>query len=349
MRLTIYTATLLLLLTGCIKQTTVAIRNPTPQLVVEGLLLTDTTPCTVTLSYSGVFNSSGYQQPAFINDATVYVKKTGGDSVQLYNVGNGQYMSASSIYAKPGESYYLGITLADGKQYASVPEKIVPVPKDFSIDSFGVSQPYNLESLYGAAVLIKTQDPAGEKNFYRWISTDYVSRKATGVPCGINIPPCYQYCYQYYHDDNLYILSDANINGSQIRYQPALISPYYYYGRHFMVVKQLSLTAAAYQFWLLYQEQSTRTGGILDPLPAPIQGNIYNVNNPTELALGYFGASDAASIKFVLAPLFLNAYYTLAGAPNYIGEGACYLIYPNASNDPPPGWENAPEYIVNVY
>jgi hypothetical protein len=318
-------------------------------LVVEGLLLTDTTPCKVTLSYSGIFNSAGAQAQNYVDDATVFVKDNTGDSTKLTNIGNGDYVSTSNINAKPGGSYSVSITLSNGKKYASIPETIAPVPQNFSLDSVGEVMSGTVDGLYAADIEIKTQDPANQKNFYRWISTDFVSRKSTGISCGINSPPCFQYCFQYYQDNSVYILSDANINGKEIRYQTALISPYYYYGNHYIQLKQLSLTAQAYQFWLLYQQQTTRTGSILDPLPSPLQGNIYNINDSTELALGYFEASDVASIQFILSPIFINAYYTLAGGQDYIATGACYLVYPDATTYAPPGWGSAPQYIINVY
>lgn len=332
---------------SCIKTANLDYRKPVPALVVDGTLLTDSTPCTITLSYSGLFNSSGAQQQNFIDDATVYVKDDLGDSSKLYPIGSGQYQSAGSINAVAGRSYSLSIVLSNGKRYASVPEKIAPVTKSLQLDSIGSTASYAYDDLYGAQIKIRTQDPADQVNYYRWTSVDWLSREATGIPCGAN--PCFVYCYQFYHDPGIYILPDKFVNGSEIRYQLALTSPYFTVGRHYIEIKQLSLTQRAFQFWDLYQQQQTRTGGILDPLPSPIQGNIYNVDDPTELALGYFEASDVASLKLIFAPIYINSYFTFRNRANHIETGACYLIYPNALNDPPPGWEGAPEYITNVY
>jgi len=333
--------------TSCIKTATLDYRKPVPALVVDGVLLTDTTPCTITLSYSGLFNSEGAQQQNFIDDAVVYLKDDAGDSSKLYAIGSGQYQSAGNVNAVVGRSYSLSIALSNGKRYASVPEKITPVSKNFELDSISSTTSYAWDDLYGGQMKIRTKDPADQVNYYRWISTDWLSREATGIPCGAN--PCFVYCYQYYHDPTIYVLPDKFVNGQEIRYETALTSPYFTVGKHYIELKQLSLTQNAYQFWNLYQQQTTRTGGILDPLPSPIQGNIYNVNDSKELALGYFEASDVTSIKFVFAPLFVNTYFTFRNRPNHIAVGACYLVYPNALNDPPPGWEGAPEYIVNVY
>lgn len=338
-----------LFITGCIKQATLNYRKPTPSLVVEGLLLTDSTPCKVTLSYSGLFNSAGAQQQNFINDAVVFVKDDTGDSVQLQLQGSGVYVSTGNYAGQVGHSYSLSITLSNGKRYASIPEKIQPVQKALAMDSVTNSTPPGLPGLYGGLIHITTQDPADEKNYYRWISIDYVSR-VTISSCGFNQPPCYYYCFQPYNDPEIYVLSDDLINGGKITYQPALLTPYYYYGKHYINIKQLSLTKQAYEFWRLYQEQTTRTGSILDPLPAPIQGNIYSTTDSTELALGYFEASDVGSFKFVFAPVFIDTYLTFVNTYLYISyDGICQDVYPNAIKDPPPGWENAPQYIVKVY
>ena len=336
--------------TSCIKEAKLDYRQPKPTLVVEGLLLTDSTPCKVTLSYSGLFNENGAQIQDYIDDAVVYlIDSDKGDSIELVHQQQGTYVAEENVFAKAGESYHISILLANGERYASLPEKITPVPTTFEIDSIATATPPGLPDLFGADVQIRTQDPAGETNYYRWITTDYIPRKATGVPCGFNTPPCFQYCYQYFEDHTIYTLSDANINGNEIRGKTVLISPYYYYGFHFIEIKQLSLTRGAFEFWRLYQEQTTRTGTIFDPLPSPLQGNIYNVDDPAKLALGYFEASDVSSKKIVLAPIFINAYYTLQYYKRYEEQGACYEILPNAQTDAPAGWENVSKKIYNVY
>lgn len=333
---------------ACIKEVTPDIRITKKQLVVEGLLMTDSTPCKVILSYSGTFNYRGSQTQDFINDAVIYLKNTDGASTKLTNQGNGVYIQTENDFiAETGKSYYINITLSDGEEYASVPETIVPVPKNFEIDSIVDSQPFRLTDLHGANVKIKLNDPANEKNYYRWVTTDYIPRKATGCCC---FPvPCFQYCFQYYEDFYPNILSDVNINGNEIRGQSVVVSPYYWYGNHYLNIKQLSLTPEAYQFWKLYEEQTTRTGTILDPLPAPIRGNIYNTKDTSSYALGYFEASDCYSKKIILQPLIINAYIILMNVEHYIGVGACYVIYPNATTDGPEGWETAPKLIYNVY
>ncbi len=336
---------------GCVKQVKLDYRTPEKTLVVEGLLLTDSTPCKVSLSYSGLFNENGGQLKNPITDARVILFDNMNDSLQLTGDNAGNYTDVNNEFrASTGHSYFIKIYLLDGSVYASIPEKIAPATQNFELDTIGVNDAPGLPELYGADVKINIQDPADQTNYYRWTTIDYLPRKATGIPCGFG-PPCNQYCYQLFNDSTVRVLSDKNVNGSLIKDESVLISPYYYYGKHFIEIKQLSLTREAYQFWQLYQQQTTRTGTIEDPLPSALNGNIYNINDTTQLALGYFEASDVYSKKYTLAPQFVNAYYTLAYVAKYIypDQGSCWDVYPNAFEDAPTAWQNITPIIYNVY
>lgn len=341
---------LITFLFGCIKQAKLNYRTPEKTLVVEGLLLTDSTPCKVSLSYSGLFNERGGQLKDPITNAIVFLFDDADDSLQLTSDGAGNYTDVHQVFHASAEhSYFIKILLADGKKYASIPEKITPVVQNFELDTVGVTDAPGLPELYGANVEINIQDPPNETNYYRWISIDYLPRKGLGLPC--NGGPCCAYCYQLFNDSAVRVLSDKNLNGTLIRDESVLISPYYDYGKHYIELKQLSLTREAYLFWQLYQQQTTRTGSIEDPLPSELNGNIYNVNDTTQLALGYFEASDVYSRKYVLAPLFTYSYYTLAYAAKYISpeRRCCEDVYPNAIKYAPDAWQNITPIIYRVY
>ena len=339
----------ILLLAACVKETKPPIRATKPILVVEGLLLTDTTPCKVSLSYSGAFNSYGYLESNTITDAQVFLKNDTHDSILLTNNGNGDYTDeARQMTAAVGHSYSLSIYLSNGERYASRPEKVLPVSKDFDIDSVGIAFPFNIE-LHGANVLIRTQDPPDETNYYRWLTTGYIPRKSLGIPCG-STTNCRMFCYQYFEDHYINILSDQKVNGSEIRFQRASTTPFYWHGKHYLTIKQLSLSRQAYQFWQSYKEQTERSGSILDPLPASIAGNIYNANDSSELALGYFEASDVISKKIVVVPVFMYNYVVETPAlPFGNVPGPCDEVYPNAMERAPKGWQDAPEFWKTIY
>ena len=56
------------------------------------------------------------------------------------------------------------------------------------------------------------------------------------------------------------------------------------------------------QFLKKYQEQQSRTGSLFDPVPAPLEGNVYNEANPSQLALGYFSAAGVYRKRYVFDP-----------------------------------------------
>ena len=86
-------------------------------------------------------------------------------------------------------------------------------------------------------------------------------------------------------------------------------------------------------------EQTSRTGSIFDPLPASPEGNIYNINQPNELALGCFGASAVSYKRIVIVPMYLKEHLLQSIAGIFIEEGDCSILYPNAVYDlsDPPG------------
>jgi hypothetical protein len=134
MRLSFVLVTSIILI-GCIKQVKLDYRQVEPSLVVQGLLLTDSTPCKIILSYSGLFNENGAQVQNFIDDATVYLKDDdSNDSTQLTLVQSGTYVSTDGVIASAGKSYSISILLSNGERYASLPEKVVAVPENFQID-----------------------------------------------------------------------------------------------------------------------------------------------------------------------------------------------------------------------
>jgi hypothetical protein len=59
-------------------------------------------------------------------------------------------------------------------------------------------------------------------------------------------------------------------------------------------LSQYSLTKKAYDFWNLVHEQ-TQSGDNYSNSSVPLIGNVYNVDNPDDYALGYFQVSALAT------------------------------------------------------
>ncbi|MES1214744.1 MAG: DUF4249 family protein, partial [Bacteroidota bacterium] len=158
-------------------------------------------------------------------------------------------------------------------------------------------------------------------------------------------------------DDKIRILSDNSLNGNEIRNLEIGSSYIYTFGNDFIDIGQVSLTREAYQFWERYNDQTTRTGSILDPLPASIKGNVFNEADPDDFALGYFSASSVTHKRAEIIPYSLTQYWLDLSAVQFIPPGgvACFDYFPDALSyppqparqyPPPEGWENAEQIAV---
>jgi len=341
---------ILFFLFSCIRRVDPPIRTVAPILVVEGWITTDPAPYQIKLSYSGQYTAAfQLTDKQFITDADVRIEDDLGHSTSCTWVSEGNYQTTDSGFVGlVGRSYRLIIQLSNGKTYSSSPEKIEPVPP---IDSVSVlyDSTYITDIRPTQLVLsVHTHDPGGIQNYYRWTASGYIPRRSSGAPCSLGSPPCgmecscYAFCVQYLSNDQINIFADQFTDGNEI-VQPVFYSPIYWMGVHFIQVNQYSISRTAYEFWQTFLEQTNRTGSILDPLPASLTGNIYNIADSGDRALGYFSASMVASKKVKITPEFLQEYYLRSIAGAYIKQGDCQYVFPNALNDDesPPGWETA--------
>lgn len=344
---------------SCIKQVDVPLRNEDPILVVEGNITTDTVPYTVKLTYSGPLTLATEIPENYLEEnAVVNISDDQGNTTSLaYTGSQGIYQTTDPAYiGQAGRSYHVTIVLPGGKKFISKPEKIPP-PVSISNVSVEFKSDFDFTHPSYLAVYADIDDPIGEENYYKWNFYSYIMRQTHGIPCGFGCI-MYEYCFQRITDNKTRIYSDQAINGNKISHQLMGYSYIYAFGKHYVDVSQLSLTREAYQFWQRYNEQQTRTGSILDPLPASIKGNVYNESNADEFALGYFSASSLTRNRIVLVPFGITRYLLDISAVSFIPDKsiACFDYYPNTLSyppppadqyPPPPGWENAERKEIN--
>jgi hypothetical protein len=344
----------LLLTCSCVRNVGVPIRTVPPILVVEGWITTDPPPYTINLSYSGNFGNT-YQAGTdsdkyFITDARVTLEDDLGDSTSCIQSLNGTYLSTDSNFiGTVGRTYTLKVYLSNGKTFLSKPEKMIPVPP---IDSLSIFYDSSYTSGPPQFIIsVNAKDPPGVPNYYRWTAIGYVPRKSVGgyccsfcnpPPCGLFNCTCGAFCSQLLGDNDIHVLSDEFIDGREIKL-PMFYSPIYWTGIHYVQIKQYSISQTAYVFWEQYLAQTDRTGSILDPLPAPLTGNIYNQADSNDIALGLFSASAVFTRKIIIIPYFLSLEYLEGIISPYIEDGDCHADYPNSLDDDevPPGWDDA--------
>lgn len=284
-----------LLLTSCLDEVQVPLRPTEAQLVVDGQITNESGPYSVRLSFTGAFTSSArfLEVKQAVNGARVVIADDRGDSTvlrQMYLLQPGLYQTADSTFrGRVGRSYTLRVTLPDGRRYVSTPERLGAVPAIEQVTyTFVEGDRYQRPD--GYEIQADTQDPVGEPNYYRWTAYGYNGRN------------CGQTGWTYFDTKSIIIRSDQFTDGNPIRGVPILFSPMWTRISQFIEVQQYSLTRPAFQYYRLYREQQERTGTIFDPLPAPIEGNVFSVADSSVRALGYFSASAVSRRRLKIVP-----------------------------------------------
>jgi hypothetical protein len=324
---------------SCVDEVQLPSRSVASRLVVEGLITNEKPPYAVKLTYTGVYNSLIFDQTEIpVHGATVTISEIGGASVTLDQdpVTPAFYWTKDSTFqGKVGKSYQLRVQLPDGYMYVSEPEllKYVP-PIDQLYAEFRGRPDTDFFNPDHYDVLLDTKDPPEPGNYYRWSGFGYIPRISTGEPVGMSV--CCKWCWIPAYGSVTDVLSDVLVNGNKISRKPVFSSPIYYVGRHYIEISQYSLTKAAYQFWIKFEEQRKRSGSLFDPLPATVEGNLHREDDPTVRALGYFGSSAVNRQKLVIPGDTLNLARLEIKYDNvFIKEGNCQRVYSQGQLSPP--------------
>lgn len=262
-------------------------------LVVDGFFNTSNSMSTIRLSRT--FNLSKGDTLTPETNARVVVERERG----------GQYLFTEQVvgvYTYPPEfigqqeNFRLRITTQDGKEYLSdyTTAKIPP-----PIDSIGYEVVRNGEAIQ---INVNGQDSSGNTRFYRWemeetweytaalisqydriINTCWKTNKPKKITVGSTIK---------LKDD---ILSNVGIATFPVSSNRFLI-------KYRVLVRQYALTKEAYEYWMSLEKTTESTGGIFDPFPSLVNGNIRCQTDPQESVFGFFSAGSAVEKSVTIRP-----------------------------------------------
>ncbi len=268
-----------------------------PTLVVEGQITDAPGPYTVRLTRTADYSYRALN--LLETGAVVSIRDDAGNAETLIEQTGGVYVTrANGIRGVAGRSYKLTIQTKDGLKYESEPERLTAAPPILKLYTEYRNDPVPGTDTrkQGWDVYLDTKDPAESGNYYRWEWTHYeftnVCQKRqlpggtyTGLGC---CSPCWDItrCYNC-----ISVSSDANINGQAISRQYILTAPYTSKNRYYVEVQQQSISKGAYAFWKSVRGLVNNTGGLFDPAPAVVQGNLRCISDSQRQVYGYFGAT----------------------------------------------------------
>lgn len=261
---------------SCIDPINLDLDTGKTNLVVFGWITNESKSYEIKLSRSnGYSDQSGF--PA-ISGAQVYVSDYLNNRYDFEEVGStGSYLSdPSSFVGVPG--YFYQLTIIDGEQtYISAMEEMphlgiaedafvnfIADPSEFEIDS-------NDENFFITAFI--NDDPSME-NYYRW--KVYVNDELRNQP------------------EELVLFDDRFTNGNKFRFDAANVLFTEFDVAYF---QHMSMSKSAFDYYNDLKAQTSNSTLSPRTQPGVIIGNMSNLNDPEELVLGYFGASEVELVN----------------------------------------------------
>lgn len=290
------------ILATCIDPYTPELKGYQSLLVVDGLLTNENSSCTVKLTRT---IQDQVAKPEKVKGAELYLTDDKGATAALREVSQGVYKTDSTVFrGEAGRGYILHINTPDGKYYQSETCLMEPVP---DIDNLHYEKDQKLinngtENATGITIYLDSKQ--GSNDFFRW---DFSETWKFRVPFPqrfefvnesliVPITKIKQTCWKIRNSDEI-IISQAPASG-QLKQQPVffiasdksdrLLSQYS------ILVRQYSISQKEFDFWTNLQKVNESGSDIFSSQPFSVISNIFNVDNPSEMVLGYFKVSAVA-------------------------------------------------------
>ncbi|MFD0999748.1 DUF4249 domain-containing protein [Ohtaekwangia kribbensis] len=320
-------------LTGCVEPyAPPVIESDTNYLVVDGFV--NSTDGTATVKLSRAIPLSSTDSPPAETNATIFVEDDKGNRTALLGDQAGNY-TGSGIPIDMGSKYRLRVRTFDTKEYLS---DYIELKESPPIDDLKFIPGDN-----SISIVVSTHDDTGDSRYYQWSydeTWEYTAVYVSGliwVDGEIIDRPYSEYvhrCWRTTSSKHIIINSSEKLQQDMISEFPVVnISKgsQKLFIKYSMLLKQRVLTREAYDYWEELQKTTESLGGLFDPQPGKVTGNIHNVSDTGEPVLGYFSGGSVQEKRFFIGlldlPDHLKAFQTvgnctldtllLADVPNY--------------------------------
>ncbi len=305
-------------LSTCIDPYTPVLEGYESLLVIEGVLTDEAVPYEVRLTRS-VQNEDSV--PERVTDATVYISDESGNKAYLALSGSGSFVTNPAEFTGiAGNTYTLHVKTADGREYASDPAVMLPVPgiKDIYYEEDNEYSSDRSELLEGIRIYVDTEQGSGENQYLRWEYeetwkfklADYKRFIFISDSVILPINEVKDICWKTVKSSAIIEGSIVPGNNDFIKRAPVCFIAPTKSDRltlqYSILVKQYSLSKEAYEFWNNLQQVNEAGGSIFDEQPYPVISNITCLNDPHEKVLGYFQVSAVKQVRKYITASELN-------------------------------------------
>lgn len=299
---------------SCVEPFDIPVRNDQVSfLVVDGYINTQTHTATVTLSRAIPLS----EEAAFPGEqgADVLIEGEDGEGYNLIAEGNGVYQLTNPAFTN-NKRFRLHITTANQNQYISEFITTREAPPIAAIGWTGEAD--------GLSIKISSEDESNSTRYYRWEYSEtwrYESHFGSefkfenGKPVTRTASEQLKTCYRTENSERIIIGTTTGFSADKFVDQPVIFVPVasaktkFEYSAH---IKQYALSKEAYEYWEQLRTNTESLGGLFDPQPGELRGNIRNTEDPTEPVIGLFDGGAAAEkrvfLKYEDLPSHLRVY-----------------------------------------
>lgn len=298
-----------LIITGCVEPyNPPSIKNAPSYLVVDAFV--DATKASATVKLSRTTGLAD-KVPQPVTGATVQLETKDGSVTNLFENYDGNY-SIFGLIIDFDMDYRIKIS-HENNEYASEFVQIKQTPP--IEDLFSDPRPAGLE------IKLSTSDPARINKYYRWkieevyeYTVPYFSGYTIQdgqVVVRQSIDQIYR-CWRTDISTPILVGTTEELDSDDLRNLTLVtvpkksikLSKLYY-----IKVQQMALTKEGYDYWLALYKTTENVGGLFDPMPGRVSGNIRSLANPNETVIGFFYGASVSERELFINPFELPEEY----------------------------------------
>jgi Domain of unknown function (DUF4249) len=298
-----------ILLIGCVTPFEVDTTKVIGQIVIVGRItnLKDQEPILIQAT-----STSGVRPP--ISNAIVKVIEDSTNEILLTEDLPGRYFFPPLVTGKLGSTYEIKVLLADGRSYKSKSQKLPEAngigKSTYQITNKGIIDSEGTIRTSPFVNVVSNVNLEKKGLLIKWdvFETYYLSPTDFPDPMN-NVPPaCYvtngvgRQSIKLFNGTASQGIAFDNFEIAEREIDKTFAE------KHMFSVYQTSLNSDAYEYWRKVQLLLSQAGSIFDTPPAPIEGNIFNEQNPQEVVLGFFEASNVTISRFAVFPFNIPFY-----------------------------------------
>jgi Domain of unknown function (DUF4249) len=334
----------LILLSSCVTPFDVDTVKIVGQIVITGKItnLRDQDPILIQST-----STSGVRPP--LTKAIVKVVEDGINEIVLIEESPGMYFFPPLLIGKQGSTYELRVTLSDGRTYKSKSQKLPEAngigKSTYQITNKGIVDSEGTIRETPFAKVISNVSLEKKGLYMKWDVFETYYLTPTDFPDIFNEVPFPCFVTSTVGRQNIKLFDGTSSQGTTFNNFEIAEREIdkTFAEKHMFSVYQTSLTFDAFEYWRKVQLLLNQAGSIFDTPPAPIEGNIFNEQNPKEIVLGFFEASNITINRFSVfpsnIPFYINTqpcrYDPAKPFEFYTKECVDCLSLPNSTNKQP--------------